>query len=148
MFEKSDNPLLNRELCQEIPLKKLPFTLHFSGRDVEVRAEYKIEMERVVGTCGECGKENVKIFREKVISDPVIESSDPEVVEVAREKIRELVEGVEDRMSCCDGCFSEEFKRKRPEMYIRAMEEVSKRLGISIDMSELREVVLRKKADQ
>ncbi|MEI8104066.1 MAG: hypothetical protein WCG84_04160 [Candidatus Moraniibacteriota bacterium] len=147
MFEKylekqSENPLLEKELRQEDLPKRLRFSVNNLGRIEEVGVEYKIKPERIIGTCGECLEENKVLFREKVSGEPKVQSSNEELTLIAQEKIRSLVEGVENEMLCCENCFTEEFMKKRPGMYLQAMGSVSKKLGISIDLDGLKEAVL------
>ncbi|MEI6650028.1 MAG: hypothetical protein WCL23_01185 [Candidatus Moraniibacteriota bacterium] len=139
--ELSKNIFLNKELQYEVPTRKLPFIIRISGNNVEINVEYKIEPERIVGICGECGEENKILFREKVSGEPVVISENQEAIVVAQEKIRELVEGVENNMLCCEDCFTEEFRANRPKRYLEAMRTVSQELEISIDMKKLESAI-------
>lgn len=138
----SENPLLHRELVSEIPKRKLPLRVEVNGQEIEVVVEYGIAAEKIVGICGECKKENSTLFREKVSGEVQAGSDDASVVQIAQEKVRALVDGVENEMLCCEGCFTNEFIQKRPEKYIKAMQTVSEGLGITIDIQRLKEAIV------
>ncbi len=142
MFQ-SENQLLHRELVSEIPKRKLPLRIDIDGQEVEVLVEYGIEAEKIVGTCGECKKENSDLFREKVSGEVKVVADDARAVQIAQEKVRALVEGVENEMLCCEDCFTNKFIQKRPEKYVEAMKTVSERLGIVIDIQRLKEAIFR-----
>lgn len=136
----SENPSLQRELS-EIPKRKLPLKMDIDGQTVDARVEYGIEVEKIVGTCGECKKEGKSLFRERVSGEVQVTTTNVATVAKIQEGVRALVTGVENEMLCCESCFTDEFIQKRPGKYIEAMQTVSEKLGIKIDIEGLKEAI-------
>lgn len=63
----------------------------------------------------------------------------------SEKKLECLVREVERRMSVCNMCFDDDFLKKRPELYVAALEEAQKELGIEVDFEKQRENILGKK---
>lgn len=142
MSEKTNNPQSEKELKQIGITKKMPLFLNVRGTEKEIWVTYVIEPEKSMETCSVCQKKNQDNFREKIKGDPVVDSDDPTIIAEAQEKIKKLVDKVEEKMFICKDCFNDDFINKKPLKYIQAMNEASKELGIKIDPEGLRKAVM------
>jgi hypothetical protein len=142
MSKKARHPQLERELKQEGIIKKMPIFINIEGVEKEILVTYEIEIAKTIGTCLVCKKENQEAYREKVKGDPKVDSDDPTVVAEVQEKIKKLVDRVEEKMFICMDCFDDDFINQRPMKYIQAMKEASEELGIKIDYEGLRKAVM------
>lgn len=126
--------------------KRIPITVEIEGKKENIWVNYIVEMKPEKGTCIECGKEEQTMPCESV-KEVKVEASDERIVQEATEKVKELVRKHEEKMFVCKDCLNDDFIKRRPELYIKALEEAQDELNIEVDKEKQRESILGNTSD-
>ncbi len=123
--------------------RRIPVTVEIDGKKENIWVNYIVEMIPKIGKCVECGSENQEMLCESV-KEVKVESDNKEAARKAKDMIIELVKRCEQKMFVCKNCLTDNFLKRRAQLYAEALEETQEELGIEIDEKEQRNKILGK----
>lgn len=118
-----------RQIRKEKPdYLRMPVSVEIDGKKEQIWVKYQIREKEFEGKCIECGKTEAANIQ--AASHIEVESSNSAIGVLATEKIKELVQKVEEEMFVCKDHYTQEFKDNRPKLYVEVLKRVQGELGI------------------